>query len=99
VLKPGVGGRGGGRSTHSPLGAVFVAQLADVRVVCVLPDAGLVLALHVLGTAGQTEQAVLEVGALGAVARTLEDEEEERITHTHTHKARESSGLLPSEKL
>ena len=57
---------------HSPLGTVFVAQLADLPVVCVLPDAALVLPRQVLGTTGHAEQAVLEAGTLGAVPRTLD---------------------------
>lgn len=54
-----------------PLSAVFVAQLAHFHLVCVFPHQRVVLPWHALGTAGHTEQSVLEVGTLSTVSRSL----------------------------
>ena len=56
----------------SPQGAVLVAGLTLHLVVSVLPDDSVSLSWHALWTARHTVRAVVEVGALCTVVRTLE---------------------------
>lgn len=57
----------------SPLGAVLMAGLALACLVGVFPDDCVSVARHAVGAACHTVGAVLNVGTLGALVRTLQE--------------------------
>ena len=71
-----------------PLSAVDVAEPAHFHLVCVLPHQRVVLPWHALGTAGHAEQAVLEVGTLSAVTRTLKEKKRKTYVYNSLERSR-----------